>query len=311
MLNFKGLIVKYSSDHYNDLFLEKEINAVNKAYKIFILSKEKYYIFKYINNPNKRHPLKLLLCEALFRNITLELYSIFFDKSKNTISNIIFNKLTKLIKENKGIFISEWDLPYHNLDNGSIETELFSEKIKISIVSEKESNVIWHDRYLMYEGTKSKFSDIPPTEDAIYKTIDGNYFQIFNGKINNNFQLIDPSKEPDWTNDQLIQSSNIVTLFKGHTPVTVINLNIKSIRDKLENYRNQILAHKSFEDFDYHISHTDLETLLIESEKIISTLLRLISPSTAYCFDIKHIVNDHSLSNLFKVLANEHKITNL
>lgn len=217
---------------YSDIFSEQEIHAVNKALNIFILSKQKYYIFKYINDPNKLHPLKLLLCEALFRNIILELYSIFFDETSKTIPNIIFNKLIPLLNKNKGIFILEWDIDYHDLDNGSIETEQVRRTIKISIDSEQ--------------------------------------------------------KESD-----------------------VINLNIKSIRDKLKQYRHQILAHKSFKDFNYHISHNDLETLVIEAEKIVSTLLSLTSPSTAYSFDIKHIVNDCSLSNLFRVLASEHKITNL
>ena len=70
--------------------------------------------------------------------------------------------------------------------------------------------------YLMYNETKDAFIKQPPTKDAIYKTIDGAYFQIFNGKINNDFKLIDPNQQPVWNNNQLIQNDNINTLFKGY-----------------------------------------------------------------------------------------------
>lgn len=217
---------------YRNIFSKEEEKAVNKALKIFMISKQKYYIFKYINNPDKQHPLKLILCEALFRNIILELYSIFFDPTSKTIPSTIFKKLSRLLKQNDGMFILEWDISYQNLDNGYIETEQVQKTIKISIDSEQKDK-------------------------------------------------------------------------------NVINLNIKSIRDKLKQYRHNILAHKAFEDFDYHVSHIDLEKLVVESENIIYVLLSLTNPSTAYSFEIKHFINDYNLSNLFSILASNPQNTKL
>lgn len=205
------------------IFSEHEIKAIHKARDLFIVSKLKYNIFKYINVPDKQHPLKLVLCEALFRNIILELYSIFFDTNDKTIAKIITKKLTELVKLHKGAFEFKWSIPYYN----SLEVEQFQKAIKISIDNEQKDE-------------------------------------------------------------------------------NIINLNVESVRDKLKKYRHNVLAHKASKDSNYDVSHTDLEMLLIEAEKIVSTLLILVEgPSTAYVFSIEHIANDHSINNLFSVLANK------
>ena len=84
---------------------------------MFYISKQKYNIFKYIYNPDKRHPLKFILCEALFRNTILELYSTFFDTT-GKIPKSIIPKFIDKIKENNGNFISEWDIPIVDADSG-------------------------------------------------------------------------------------------------------------------------------------------------------------------------------------------------
>lgn len=124
---------------YSDVFSEKEINVILKARDVFLISKQKYYIFKYINDPQKLHPLKFILCEALFRNIILELYSIFFDTTNNTIPKKIIPRLTQLLKQKDGIFVLEWDIDCHDLSTSSIKKERRQKIIKISIDNEQNN----------------------------------------------------------------------------------------------------------------------------------------------------------------------------
>ena len=75
------------------IFTEKEQQAIHKILEVFINAKQKYGILKYINTTEKSHPLRNLLCEALFRNIILELYSVLYDTTRNTIANTINDQL--------------------------------------------------------------------------------------------------------------------------------------------------------------------------------------------------------------------------
>lgn len=205
------------------IFTEKEQQAIHKILEVFLNAKQKYHILKYINTTEKSHPLRNLLCEALFRNIVLELYSVLYDTTPNTIANTINNKLINKSKENNGVFKLSHDLTIHNMDDGSIRVEPFHQELKLSI---------------------------------------------------------------DESND-----------------TQIINLNISEVRQKFKKYRNKILAHKDFPQFDYHIFQDDIEMLIAESEKIITVLLKIIKPGTAYCLDVSILVNDNAITSLFNKLA--------
>ena len=160
------------------IFTEKEQQAIHKILEVFINAKQKYGILKYINTTEKSHPLRNLLCEALFRNIILELYSVLYDTTRNTIANTINKKLINTSKENNGIFKLSHDLTFHSIDDGSISVEPYYQELKLSI--DKSNNT------------------------------------------------------------------------------QIINLNTNEVRQKFKKYRNKILAHKDFPQFDYHIFQDDI-----------------------------------------------------
>ena len=54
-------------------------------------------------------------------------------------------------------------------------------------------------------------------KNGIYKTTDNQYYQVIDGKLNENFKLRNSKKLPDWKYNQLLQSDTINTLFSGHT----------------------------------------------------------------------------------------------
>jgi hypothetical protein len=75
-----------------------------------------------------------------------------------------------------------------------------------------------YDSYLMYAGTKAEFLGRPPKKDAIYKTTDNEYFQVFKGAINKDFALSKYSVHPEkWEGGKLLQHDDILKFFKGHT----------------------------------------------------------------------------------------------
>lgn len=114
-------------------FTDGEKDAIIRVSKIFLISKQKYCIFKYINNPNKTHQLKPILCEAIFRNTILELYSIFFDSTRKTIAHTIMNKLRRMVSQNNGKFILKWDGNCINIDNGKTEKLFFTKQLNVLI----------------------------------------------------------------------------------------------------------------------------------------------------------------------------------
>lgn len=204
------------------IFNEEEQKTIHKMRDIFLVAKQKFYILKYINTTEKSHPLRNLLCEALFRNVILELYSILYDTTPDTIAKKIIDKLIKQLEINQGVFEFHHEIPFHNIDDGTVDVEIIEEKLKIYIDS------------------------------------DG---------------------------------------FEG------INLDIQRIRSKFKKYRNKVLAHRDYGKFDYHISQEDIETMVNESEKIITTLLSIIKSTSADCFDVSSLVNDGEIKLLFEVLS--------
>lgn len=204
------------------IFNEEEQETIHKMREIFFVAKQKFYILKYINTTEKSHPLRNLLCEALFRNIILELYSILYDTTPNTIAKKIFDKLIPEIEKNNGMFNFEHKIPIHNIDDGTVNTEIIHEELPVSIDNEN---------------------------------------------------------------------------FDG------VNFNIQGIRSKFKKYRNKVLAHRDYGKYDYHISQNDIEMMINESEKIINALLKIIQPTTAYCFDVSLSVNDYQITSLFDTLA--------
>lgn len=115
------------------IFNKEEQKIIHKMRDVFLNAKQKYYILKYINTIEKSHPLRNLLCEALFRNIVLELYSILYDTTKNTIAYTINNKLINKIIENNGILRLSHDLTIYNMDDESTAVETHHQELKLSI----------------------------------------------------------------------------------------------------------------------------------------------------------------------------------
>ena len=210
------------------IFTEKEEIAIHKMLDTLKKSKQKYYILKYINNTEKYHPLRNILCEALFRNIILELYSIIFDDRRGTIAKTIIDKLVCQTKKFNGEFEFKLNITVHNIDDDTTEIQPIDYKFNLSI--------------------------------------DGN------------------NNDANFT-----------------------NLNISETRLKFKKYRNKNLAHKDFSKFDYHILQDDIDMLINESEKIITALLKIAKPQTAYSFDISPFVNDLEITMLFDILAGNKK----
>jgi len=119
----------------------------------FITSNMKFQILIYINTSLSRHYLKRTLCESLLRNIILELYSMYFDHTKDTIPKIIIDKLQSQIKINGGIYTANYHIDVTNITTGDVRKEAINKCTRIEL-----NNVEPKDGYtnLDFEKIKNK-----------------------------------------------------------------------------------------------------------------------------------------------------------